>query len=124
MPYKTNTESKEAYLYAYVSGEQSFENHKELAFYLAGVCAEEKKDSVIIDIRGIFGESPGTFKDYELARFLQTLIGQTIKKIAVIYLPKNESHIRFFETAARNNGIELRVFLETAEAEKWIVRAV
>jgi hypothetical protein len=121
MSYKTETEIKSSYVYAYVSGEQSFENHKELALYLSGVCAKENKDRVMINIRGIYGQSPGSIKDFQLAQFLQVLLGQTIRKIAVIYLPENEQYIRFFETAARNHGIDLRVFLDVEEASGWLI---
>lgn len=121
MAYKTDITAKGNYVYAYVSGEQSFENHKELALYLSGVCAKEKKDRVMINICGIYGESPGSIKDYQLAQFLQALLGQTIRKIAVIYLPENEQYIRFFETAARNHSIDLRVYLDEKEAEAWLV---
>ena len=122
MAYKTDITVKKNYVYSYVSGEQSFENHKELALYLAGVCAKEKKDRVMINICGIYGQSPGSIKDFELAQFLQALLGQTIRKIAIIYLPENEQYIRFFETAARNHGIDLRVFLGAEEAEEWLVK--
>ncbi len=120
MSYVIETEIKQGYIKFIVSGEQTLENNTELVFHVLEACVENKIKRVLIDIRGIFGQ-PGVLSDYELANISAKEARGLVQKAALIYRQENHEYTSFFETATRNRGVNLRVFLDEGEALKWLL---
>ena len=120
MGYKLNVIPKNNYINITASGTQTMENNIKLAADSVEACKKYKLSRVLIDIQGLSGQ-PGTLADYELAKLLTAW--ETAKTVTRAALVEKESDLpagRFFETTARNRGINLAVFSDPEKAEKWI----
>lgn len=107
------------YLVARVSGRQTLQDNRALVEELVSACLAHKLEKILVDLTGLVGQ-PGTMSDYQLAIFAVQKGLPEIKKIALITTPGNLRHTEFFETTARNRGLNVRAFLEGEDARAWI----
>jgi hypothetical protein len=120
MSYKTGFSLKEKYLYVSVSGNQTLQNNIKLVGTCLTACKKNSIDRILIDFTKVTGQ-PGTFADYELAKIINTW--ESAKFISMAALVEKEEELpagKFFETAARNRGINLYVFSDFKKAEEWL----
>jgi len=120
MGYKLDIAKKSNYLYVTVSGIQTLDNNIKLAEDCVAACKKHGISRVLMDIRGLSGQ-PGTVADYELAKLLTVWqAGKTVSHAALLENGSDLPAGRFFETAARNRGINLYVFSDQKKAEEWV----
>lgn len=75
----------------------------------------------VIDHRRIERVVGSTLDVYDRPKVIQN-IGATFKiKIAEIIQPQHLEHFRFFETVCANQGYQLSVFQDRAEALAWLL---
>ena len=43
-----------------------------------------------------------------------------VEKVAIVDLKEHENNLRFFETITLKRGLNLKVFIEPEEAERWL----
>jgi hypothetical protein len=121
MLYKYVTALKKGYIHVSVTGKQSFEGNIELAATCIDICKKDKINRLVVDITGLSGQ-PGTMADYELAKLISAWETATfVSRAALVEKKEDLAAGKFFETAARNRNINIKVFADTQEAEKWIV---
>jgi len=81
-------------------------------------CLEHGTDSMLLDCRQMTG-SLSIFDRFRVVDYGQKIKGMVSRCAIVghlgIYLPD-----KFIETVAVNRGINLKVFLDIAEAEEWM----
>jgi hypothetical protein len=121
MPYELKVTKLDKYLYLAAAGRQTLKNNLALADSCVKACKENNLYRVLLDITGLGGQ-PGTLADYELAKILQSW--ESVKTVIKVALLENESELaagKFFETAARNRGINIMVFSDIKKAGEWIV---
>lgn len=120
MSYNILTETKQGYIKLIVTGEQTFENNKELVSQILEVCVKNQVRKALIDIREIVGQ-PGVFADYELASIAAQEALGVIQKAALLYRQESHEYTSFFETAIRNRGVNLFAFLDEGKALEWLL---
>ncbi|MFP4467261.1 MAG: hypothetical protein ACLFP1_09430 [Candidatus Goldiibacteriota bacterium] len=118
--YKIVYEQNNDILYAKPHGEQTLENNKQLAVDVVKKIKKLKLRKLLLDSHGFIGQ-PGTFQDYDLAEFISPLVANEIDKIAFFHPIETAEFSRFFETAARNKGVNVKEFTDRNEAEKWLI---
>lgn len=121
MSYKIETTTEEEYLKLIVSGEQTLTVNKALVIEIIDSCIEHQTGKVMVDIRRFKGQQ-GVIPDFELANFAVAKGLTVIKKAALIYNKDAHQSTTFFETVARNRGLNLRIFLNESDAEAWLLR--
>ena len=119
MGYHIKTNIEKDYLKFTVSGEQMFEENMKLVFFILQKCMENKIDRVVVDIRG-FSEQPGIAADLELANITAEATFGKIAKAAVVYKEETYAYTTFFETVARNRGLNFIAFLNEDDAIEWV----
>ena len=120
MSYKIKTEIEKNYLKFTASGEQTFEANTELVAAIIEACIENKVTKVLVDIRGFIGQ-PGIVSDYKLANIAAKGALGIVKKTALLHQRESSEFTTFFETATRNRGIDMRVFMDESEAVEWLL---
>jgi hypothetical protein len=112
-------EEKEAYLLATVSGEFDLREAKQrLPEFFETVRAYEQ-GKCLIDARNLTGRI-SLMERYEFARFMAEITATKIR-IAVVAAERHVWRDRFFETAAVNRGIVLKVTTSVEEGEEWLL---
>jgi hypothetical protein len=120
MSYKLGIISKNTYLYVSACGRQTMDDNIKLALDCVAACKKYGLTRVLVDIRGLSGQ-PGVVADYELAKLLTAW--ETAKLVSHAALLEKEADLisgKFFETTARNRGINIYVFSNLKKAEDWI----
>jgi hypothetical protein len=120
MGYKLDVIFKNSYLHISVSGSQTLDGNIKLAADCVEACKKYKVSRVLVDIRGLSGQ-PGVVADYELAKLITAW--ESAKTVSHAALLEKESDLgagKFFETTARNRGINIYVFSDPKKAEEWI----
>jgi len=117
--YEIFFEHNDDMLYVKASGEQTLENNRRLALYITEKMKKLGIKKLFLDSHGFIGQ-PGTFADYDLADFVSPLTIGGIEKIAFFHPVETSEYSRFFETAARNKGINIRAFTLREKAEEWL----
>jgi hypothetical protein len=122
MSYELKVAEKGEYLHVRVTGENSPETVRGylLDVYLA--CSERDSRAVLIE-EDLRGPSLGVVDIYQIISDQSRKTWPRIRRIA--YVDVNCEHdaarMRFAETIAVNRGVNVRVFPNVAEAEKWLL---
>ena len=111
---------KKDYLLVTVSG--IFSPELSMKSIDAMVTAAKKEDctKILLDCRSLGGEI-GVLERFETGRYGALTIPRTIK-IALLGRKDQVSPDKFFQTVARNRGVNLTVFTENDEAIGWLMR--
>ncbi len=102
------------------SEKQTLKNNIEAVRYFINSLKKEGNTRIIPDIRGLTVQQ-GAVADYELAKLLNAW--DSLRTVEMAALAENDAYLpygRFFETAARNSGLNLRVFSNFNAAHQWI----
>jgi len=119
--YKIDVRSE--YLYFAGEGiEGDLEENKQIHEMIVKLCKDQKCGRVLIDDRNVI-YTASISSLYELTKYYATvdLPGQ-IKHAAVVVNPRYKDTNTFFENAARNRGIDLRIFHRIEDAEAWLIK--
>ncbi len=60
--------------------------------------------------------------DFEHARYVADLLRSLCDRFALLDIEQNNVINHFFETACRNRGLDLKVFLQEKQAIEWLIR--
>ena len=124
MSYILKLEEKTTYLHATVTGENTKENVMRYLFEVMGACLQHDYKKVLI-IENLAGPGLGVFNMFEITGEVSTEAVRAGLQIA--YVDVNIEHdmnaLRFSETAARNRGINVRIFSDVREAERWLTES-
>jgi hypothetical protein len=119
MSYRIDFEFGENYLEVRAFGPQTLENNIEFAKKVYEEFDKSGLERILVDIRGFEGQ-PGTAADIEYAKLIKGMVENKKHKIALIFRKENEQYTRFFETTLVNRGINIKIFIDSAEAQKWV----
>lgn len=119
MNYSIEYEVAGNYLLVVPVGERSLDANVDLALMIDEASRKNNCTMIVVDIRGLSGGSPGVVQDYQFAQFAGTLAAGKHRRVALIYPADKEKNVKFLETAARNNGVDLMAFLTIEEAREW-----
>ena len=86
------------------------------------VAAENLCNRFLIDAREQGGAEGSTFDILKLAEFLSSLPLDVIEREAILPppTPQTVDDVHFFETAARNRGLNVLMFSDRDEALAWL----
>ena len=76
-------------------------------------------DRVLLDAREVIVETD-TVTDYEQASYTAEVLTGRCVKLAILGREEDQQDNDFFETVCQNRGLELRFFLDEAEAIAWL----
>ncbi len=117
-PYIIKLENREEYLYALVSGERLTPEIAKMYWdEIAEMCFTLKKAKIMIEKD--FAKSVSPPEMLEMGVYLGKIISG--KKIAFLDQYKNESINELGKVIARNQGVIMRIFENTDDAEKWLI---
>jgi hypothetical protein len=102
-----------------LSGLSSKQNADEIAQTVARICLETKPAKLLVDCRNLKGRL-GIFDTYRLFKDYPLNGKSIVPRIAVVDLPENREQLSFYETEARNRGLDLLNFATEAEAVAWL----
>lgn len=106
------------------SGSPDIDELKEAVLFSLDLCRINQITRVLADCtRLVTANDDSIMKNYELGVFYESLRIEAVKKEAIL-LPVSEkaaSMMRFFETIARNRGLNVRVFSKREEALEWLL---
>lgn len=81
----------------------------------------------LVDCTFLVDEKKKVFENYEVGTFMADMFTQLPRKFRdAIVTPKNDiaiDNLRFFETVARNRGLNVRVFETRDDALGWLLSA-
>jgi hypothetical protein len=116
-PYIINLENRGEYLYALVSGETLTPEIARMYWdEIAEMCFTLEKSKIMIEKD--FAKSVSPPEMLEMGVYLGKILPG--KKIAFLDQYKNESINELGKVIARNQGVILRIFKDTEDAEKWL----
>ena len=117
-PYTIKLENRGEYLYALVSGKALTPEIAKMYWdEIAEKCFTLKKSKIMIEKD--FAKSVSPPEMLEMGIYLgKILLG---KKIAFLDQYKNESINELGKVIARNQGVIMRIFKDTNDAEKWLI---
>lgn len=107
-----------AFLHAQIKGkEDSYETTLGAVTEVAAFCRERKIDKVLLE-----HAIPGRLTTLEVFKIASQLpdLYRGIVVAFVVHLAQMPENPRFLETVATNRGGEGRLFMNVAEAEKWL----
>jgi hypothetical protein len=109
---------KEDYLQITFSGPFSIDAAKRSVDDMVAACRKEHCAKVLFDCRPMTGDLT-VLDRFEVGQYGEGTIPQTVK---IAMLGRNEQILpdRFFETVARNRGVNLLLFTEVDDALKWL----
>ena len=117
-PYHIKLEDREEYLYALVGGEILSPRIAKMYWdQIAERCKTLQKEKILIEKDFIQGVSAPEI--LEMGVYLGSILAG--KKIAFIDRHKNEGVNELGKVIARNNGVQMRLFNNLEDAEKWII---
>jgi hypothetical protein len=120
LAYQLAVEKKGKFIIITASGKQTYEDNIKLAEACIQECWKNAVTRVLVDITGLVGQ-PGTTADYELAKLIDAWgARRTISHAALLENEDGLAAGKFFETAARNRGVNLFAFGDKAKAEEWL----
>ena len=120
MSYDCGISKDKGFIRVVVTGKQTLEANIELANACIDACRKHGVSRVLLDITGLAGQ-PGTMADYELAKLLSAWeTNSVVARAALVEKKEDLPAGKFFETAARNRNINIRVFSDLKEAENWL----
>lgn len=117
-PYIIELENREEYLYALVSGETLTPEIAKMYWdEIAEMCFTLKKSKIMIEKE--FAKSVSPPEMLEMGLYLGEILSG--KKIAFLDQYKNEGINELGKVIARNQGVIMRIFKNTDDAEKWLI---
>lgn len=117
-PYEIEIKERGEYLYARVSGETlKPEIAKQYWDEIADTAFELKKSKIMIE--KCFSQSVSAPEMLEMGDYLGKLLAT--KKIAFLDRYKNTAINNLGQKIAVNRGVEIKVFQDVEEAEKWLL---
>jgi hypothetical protein len=119
MSYQLELIVENNFLMAVAVGQQTAIDNEKMVVTMMETCIEHGLHQVIADLTGLVGQ-PGTFSDFQLANFAVEQGLPLIKKVGLITTPENLEFTTFFETAARNRGLNVRTFVDRDKAIAWM----
>jgi hypothetical protein len=119
--FELTIEERPGYLYARVRGPNSPETVLEYLSQVRAACERARCRSVLID-EDLSGAGLQTFDIFEMVSRQSAEAAKTFERIAFVDTnPDHEGRLmKFAETVAVNRGLNLRVFSDLAEAERWM----
>ena len=120
MGYQMDFDVKEDYLLASAEGSASLEGNIEFAKALIDKAQESGRKKILIDIRKLT-DPTGLFDAYRLSEVGALLVRGKSLKIALLHGEERKKLESFFETASRNRGIDIRVFMDENECVEWLL---
>ena len=114
-------EVRDQYLYLVGEGtEDGLEEDIEIHQMIVNTCKEHNCPHVLIDDRNVI-YTASTLSIYMLAKhYDQVDIPRFIQRAALVANQEYRADNQFFENTMRNRSINLRVFYDVQEAEKWL----
>lgn len=120
MPFNIKHIEKPRYLHLELSSMWSQDDSRQIISQISSRLSPGHNGRVLIDAREQF-HAMSTLAVYNEARELATkLLGNKIR-VAILASRDIDQPSRFFETVARNRGIDLRVFNALNEAVDWLM---
>jgi stage II sporulation SpoAA-like protein len=103
--------------------EEDLEQDKQVHEWIVRACEEHDCTRILIDDRKV-KYTASIIALYELARYYdQIRVPDKIQRVAVLASPDYKESNEFFETTARNRGVDLRVFQQREQAEAWLLES-
>ena len=117
-PYIIKLENRDEYLYALVSGKTLTPEIAKMYWdEIAEMCFTLKKSKIMIEKQFAVSVSPPEM--LEMGVYLGKILAG--KKIAFLDQYVNESINELGKVIARNQGVIMRIFKNTEDAEKWLI---
>lgn len=117
-PYSIELEDRGEYLYALVGGETlSPEIAKMYWNEIAEICSKLEKSKILIEKD--FAKSVSAPEMLEMGVYLGKILAGA--KIAFLDRYKNESVNELGKVIARNEGVIMKIFKKTEDAENWLI---
>ena len=117
-PYKIELEDRGEYLYALVGGKMLTPQIAKMYWdEIAEACSKLEKSKILIEKD--FEKSVSAPEMLEMGVYLGKILAGT--KIAFLDRYKNESVNELGKVIARNEGVIMKIFKKTEEAEKWLL---
>ena len=117
-PYVIKLENRGEYLYALVSGETLTPKIAKMYWdEIAEMCSSQKKSKIMIEKE--FARSVSPPEMLEMGVYLGKILSG--KRIAFLDRYKNESINELGKVIARNQGVILRIFKKSEDAENWLI---
>ena len=122
MSYTLKIEKKPGYLHATVRGENTKENVMGYLSDVHNACVQRKSSCVLIE-ENLQGFSLKVTDIFQIASEACKDVAPVLNRVA--YVDMNPEHrpepMKFAENVATNRAINLRIFSNLAEAERWLV---
>jgi hypothetical protein len=109
---------KEDFLHMTFSGPFSLDAAKRSVDDMVAACKKENCAKVLFDCRPMTGDLT-VLDRFDVGQYGEGRIPQSVK-IAMLGRDDQILPDRFFETVARNRGVNVTLFTETDEAIKWL----
>ena len=83
-------------------------------------CVARKRDLLLIDLTDVARGPISTLDRYRLGSSVIAFAGK-LRKVAAVGQPKFIDPEKFGEQVARNRGVNVRVFSDLGEAQRWLL---
>jgi hypothetical protein len=122
MSYSIKSKNENDCLILTVSGDRTPENIIKIVQDFIQITIKQNRSKVLIDVRELIGRLT-IYQSYNLiVNLIKRFRGQSpVNKLAILDQEVNRSRYRFFETVARNRGINLKAFFQFSKAMEWLV---
>lgn len=119
MAYHLEITERPAYLHACVTGERSPENAKRFLEDVYAACAKSGRSAVLLDMRLTGPSLPAASIFHVISR--GSLDGAKLRRIAYYEARvADPGRARFAETVAVNRGVNVQLFDDLEEAQRWV----
>lgn len=122
MIYDVRFETADQYFIARVEGPATLEGNLELTRALNEYSDKGGKKRILIDIRKMT-DLTGIFDVYKLSEVAASLAKGKFIKIGILHGMERKEQISFLETASRNRGVNVRVFMDEEKCLEWLLNS-
>ncbi|MGA2505069.1 MAG: hypothetical protein ABSG01_13340 [Anaerolineales bacterium] len=119
MSLKIKIEKKADYLVANFSGQANLQEVGNRFESLAVRCRSAKRNKLLMNISTI--KAVPTFSERFRAGERAVIFSEFGLKVAVVASPEQVEPRRLAELVAQNRGVDVRIFLDLAAAEEWLL---
>ena len=121
MDFTLSVQEGPGFLQVAVSGIRAMETVLAATRDVLSVCAKNKVEKVLVDVRGLAGGME-IVDLYEVPAigFAQLERWDVLRQAAIVDRAERQPSAKFFETVARNRGFNLRVFDDYDAAAEWL----
>ena len=119
VPYRSEIQPKDEYLYAFVEGQDSFETSETFWFELLEECKDKNYSKLLIE-ENLEGELSSS-ETYELS---VKLAKSDYKNLTVAFVDRQADHKdsnKYGETIVTNRGVRIKVFDDLDVAKQWLL---